>query len=87
MNERAIDDKVGGKRQRSSMERPERQLCPESVDLMERMERMWVHDPVERPIADDDVAELEIFNRLPPPARVPSSYFSGLSRLRLKNTW
>jgi hypothetical protein len=67
MNERATDDKVGGKRQRSSMERPERQLCPESVDLMERM---WVHDPVERPIADDDVAELEILNLLPPPPRV-----------------
>jgi hypothetical protein len=49
------------------MERPERQLCPELVDLMERM---WVHDPVERPIAGDDVAELEIFNHLPPLPRV-----------------
>ena len=66
MNEHATDDNVGGKRQRSSMEKLERQLCPESVDLMERV---WVHDPVGRPIADD-VAELELFNRLPPPPRV-----------------
>jgi hypothetical protein len=44
------------------MEGLKRQWRSELVDLMERM---WVHDPEERPIMDEVVAELEeIFNRL-----------------------
>ena len=62
MNEHAIYDIVGAKRQRPSTEGLKRQWRPELVDLMERM---WVHDPAERPIMDEVVAELEeIFNRL-----------------------
>jgi mitogen-activated protein kinase kinase kinase 13 len=39
-----------------------RQWRPELVDLMERM---WDHDPVERPTMDEVASELEeIFNRL-----------------------
>jgi len=62
MNEHAIYDIVGAKRQRPSTEGLKRQWRPELVDLMERM---WAHDPAERPIMDDVVVELEeIFNRL-----------------------
>ncbi|KAF9651529.1 hypothetical protein BDM02DRAFT_3267146 [Thelephora ganbajun] len=62
MNEHAIYDIVGAKRQRPSTEGLKRQWRPELVDLMERM---WVHDPTERPAMDEIVAELEeIFNRL-----------------------
>lgn len=62
MNEHAIYDVVGAKRQRPSMEGLKRQWRPELVDLMERM---WVHDPTERPTMDEVAAELEeIFNRL-----------------------
>jgi len=62
MNEHAIYDVVGAKRQRPSTEGLKRQWRPELVDLMERM---WAHDPAERPNMDEVVVELEgIFNRL-----------------------
>ena len=62
MNEHAIYDVVGAKRQRPLTEGLKRQWRPELVDLMERM---WAHDPAERPVMDEAVAELEeIFNRL-----------------------
>ena len=62
MNEHAIYDIVGAKRQRPLTEGLKRQWRSELVDLMERM---WIHDPVERPTMDEAVAELEeIFNRL-----------------------
>jgi mitogen-activated protein kinase kinase kinase 13 len=62
MNEHAIYDFVGAKRQRPSTEGLRRQWRIELVDLMVRM---WAHDPAERPVMDEVVAELEeIFNRL-----------------------
>lgn len=62
MNEHAIYDIVGAKRQRPSTEELKRQWRPELIDLMEHM---WVHDPAERPTMDEVVTELEeIFNRL-----------------------
>lgn len=61
MNEHAIYDVVGAKRQRPPTEGLKRQWHPELVDLMERM---WTHDPSERPVMDEVVAELEeIYNR------------------------
>jgi len=62
MNEHAIYDIVGAKRQRPFTEGLKRQWLPELTDLMERM---WLHDPAERPTMDEVVTELEeIFNRL-----------------------
>lgn len=62
MNEHAIYDIVGAKRQRPATEGLQRQWRPELVNLMERM---WIHDPAGRPNMDEVVTELEeIFNRL-----------------------
>ncbi|KAH9833041.1 uncharacterized protein C8Q71DRAFT_878937, partial [Rhodofomes roseus] len=56
MNEHAIYDIVGHKRQRPSISGLRKHWCPEIVDLMERM---WAHEPNERPTMTQVVEELE----------------------------
>ncbi|KZT27299.1 hypothetical protein NEOLEDRAFT_1130828 [Neolentinus lepideus HHB14362 ss-1] len=56
MNEHAIYEIVGAKRQRPSISGLRKQWCPEIVDLMERM---WIHDPQERPTMIEVVQQLE----------------------------
>ncbi|TFK54598.1 hypothetical protein OE88DRAFT_1693351 [Heliocybe sulcata] len=56
MNEHAIYEIVGAKRQRPSISGLRKQWCPEVVDLMDRM---WIHEPQERPTMTEVVQELE----------------------------
>ncbi|KAG1754355.1 hypothetical protein EDB19DRAFT_1666020 [Suillus lakei] len=56
MNEHAIYDIVGAKRQRPSTTGLRKQWCPEIIDLLERM---WAHDPNDRPTMSEVVKELE----------------------------
>ncbi|KDQ61060.1 hypothetical protein JAAARDRAFT_124777 [Jaapia argillacea MUCL 33604] len=56
MNEHAIYETVGAKRQRPSVSGLRRQWCPEIVDLIERM---WLHEPQDRPTMSQVVEELE----------------------------
>ncbi|KIJ69107.1 hypothetical protein HYDPIDRAFT_105676 [Hydnomerulius pinastri MD-312] len=56
MNEHAIYETVGAKRQRPSISGLRKQYCPEIVDLLERM---WAHDPADRPTMTEIVEELE----------------------------
>lgn len=56
MNEHAIYEAVGTKRQRPSIAGLRKQYCPEVVDLVERM---WAHEPVERPTMSQVVTELQ----------------------------
>ncbi|KAF9014072.1 hypothetical protein BDQ17DRAFT_1419000 [Cyathus striatus] len=56
MNEHAIYDIVGAKRQRPSISGLRKQWCPEIVDLIERM---WAHEYQERPTMTEVVRELE----------------------------
>ncbi|KAF7974846.1 hypothetical protein HWV62_11225 [Athelia sp. TMB] len=56
MNEHAIYEKVGTKRQRPSIAGLRTQWCPEIVELMERM---WAHEHQDRPTMSEVVEELE----------------------------
>ncbi|KAG2116579.1 uncharacterized protein F5147DRAFT_673515 [Suillus discolor] len=56
MNEHAIYDIVGTKRQRPSITGLRKQWCPDIIDLLERM---WAHDPNDRPTMSEVVKELE----------------------------
>ncbi|KAI6150654.1 hypothetical protein BKA82DRAFT_4118185 [Pisolithus tinctorius] len=56
MNEHAIYEAVGAKRQRPAISGLKKQWCPEIVDLIERM---WAQDPGERPTMIEVVQELE----------------------------
>ncbi|KAF8328357.1 kinase-like domain-containing protein [Cantharellus anzutake] len=56
MNEHAIYDVVGTKRQRPSVAGLRKQWCPEIVDLMERM---WSQDSRDRPFITHVVQEIE----------------------------
>ncbi|CCM00517.1 uncharacterized protein FIBRA_02551 [Fibroporia radiculosa] len=56
MNEHAIYDLVGSKRQRPSVSGLRKHWCPEIVDLMDRM---WQHDHQERPTMSEVVEEVE----------------------------
>ncbi|KAH8106898.1 hypothetical protein BXZ70DRAFT_915537 [Cristinia sonorae] len=56
MNEHAIYDIVGAKRQRPSVAGLRKQWCPEIVDLIERM---WKHDHHDRPEMNEVVEILE----------------------------
>ncbi|GJE96950.1 protein kinase [Phanerochaete sordida] len=56
MNEHAIYDLVGAKRQRPSTHGLKNRWCPEIVDLMEHM---WEQDPADRPTMTEVVQELE----------------------------
>jgi len=56
MNEHAIYDVVGAKRQRPSIVGLRKQYCGEIVDLMEEM---WAHDHQDRPDMDTVVETLE----------------------------
>lgn len=56
MNEHAIYEAVGAKRQRPSIHGLKKQWCPEVVDLIEHM---WAQDPGERPTMIEVVQELE----------------------------
>lgn len=56
MNEHAIYEAVGAKRQRPSISGLKKQWCPEILDLIERM---WAQDPGERPTMIEVVQELE----------------------------
>ncbi|KAG2147232.1 hypothetical protein BD769DRAFT_1649870 [Suillus cothurnatus] len=56
MNEHAIYDIVGAKRQRPSITGLRKQWCPDIIDLLERM---WAHDPNDRPTMSEVVKELE----------------------------
>ncbi|EPQ57864.1 hypothetical protein GLOTRDRAFT_114462 [Gloeophyllum trabeum ATCC 11539] len=56
MNEHAIYEIVGAKRQRPSISGLRKQWCPEIVNLMEHM---WIHEPNERPTMTEVVQGLE----------------------------
>ncbi|KAI0362629.1 kinase-like protein [Trametes cingulata] len=56
MNEHAIYDAVGAKKQRPSVSGLRKLWCPEIVDLVERM---WQQDPQDRPTMSEVVQELE----------------------------
>ncbi|KAF8136481.1 hypothetical protein EV363DRAFT_736842 [Boletus edulis] len=56
MNEHAIYETVGAKRQRPSVSALRKQYCPEIVGLIECM---WAHDPAERPTMTEVVQKLE----------------------------
>ncbi|OSD08386.1 hypothetical protein PYCCODRAFT_1356579 [Trametes coccinea BRFM310] len=56
MNEHAIYDAVGAKKQRPSVSGLRKLWCPEIVDLVERM---WQQDPQDRPTMSEVVHELE----------------------------
>ncbi|KAH9950241.1 hypothetical protein B0H21DRAFT_562937 [Amylocystis lapponica] len=57
MNEHAIYDLVGAKRQRPSISGLRKQWCPEIVDLIERM---WAQEHQDRPTMSEVVEELEV---------------------------
>ncbi|KAK0196827.1 hypothetical protein F5146DRAFT_970913 [Armillaria mellea] len=56
MNEHAIYEIVGTKRQRPSISGLRKQWCPDVVDLIERM---WAHEHEKRPTMSEVVSELE----------------------------
>ncbi|KAH7920137.1 hypothetical protein BV22DRAFT_1040182 [Leucogyrophana mollusca] len=56
MNEHAIYEVVGAKRQRPSIAGLRKQWCPEIIDLLERM---WAQDAQDRPTMSEVVKELE----------------------------
>ncbi|KAF4576652.1 hypothetical protein EYR40_000899 [Pleurotus pulmonarius] len=56
MNEHAIYDIVGAKRQRPSISGLRKQWCPEIVDLIEHM---WAHEHQDRPTMSEVVERLE----------------------------
>ncbi|KAG7092734.1 hypothetical protein E1B28_009062 [Marasmius oreades] len=56
MNEHAIYEIVGSKRQRPSLTGSKKQWCPEIVDLIERM---WAHEHQDRPTMSEVVEALE----------------------------
>lgn len=56
MNEHAIYEAVGSKRQRPSVSGLRKQWCPEIVDLIERM---WAQEHQDRPTITEVVTELE----------------------------
>ncbi|EGN95578.1 hypothetical protein SERLA73DRAFT_186672 [Serpula lacrymans var. lacrymans S7.3] len=56
MNEHAIYEIVGAKRQRPSISGLRKLWCPEIIELLERM---WAHDPQDRPTMSEVVEELE----------------------------
>ncbi|TBU35504.1 hypothetical protein BD311DRAFT_734731 [Dichomitus squalens] len=56
MNEHAIYDAVGAKKQRPSVAGLRKQWCPEIVDLIEHM---WAQDPADRPTMSEVVQEVE----------------------------
>jgi len=56
MNEHAIYDTVGTKRQRPLVSGLRKQWCPEIVDLLERM---WAQDHQDRPTMTEVVDALE----------------------------
>ncbi|KAG6331259.1 hypothetical protein ID866_7829 [Astraeus odoratus] len=56
MNEHAIYEVVGAKRQRPTINGLRKQWCPEILDLIEKM---WAQDPADRPTMTEVVAELE----------------------------
>ncbi len=56
MNEHAIYDLVGAKKQRPSVSGLRKTWCPEVVELMELM---WAHEPQDRPTMSQVVAELK----------------------------
>ncbi|KAI5124307.1 hypothetical protein M0805_008915 [Coniferiporia weirii] len=56
MNEHAIYEAVGQKRQRPSLSGIRKQWCPDVVDLVERM---WAQDPQDRPGIAEIVEELQ----------------------------
>ncbi|KAK0211030.1 hypothetical protein DFS33DRAFT_1407069 [Desarmillaria ectypa] len=56
MNEHAIYEIVGTKRQRPSISGLRKQWCPDIVDLIERM---WAHEHEKRPTMSEVVSELE----------------------------
>ncbi|KAI1783995.1 hypothetical protein LXA43DRAFT_1101882 [Ganoderma leucocontextum] len=56
MNEHAIYEAVGAKKQRPSMSGLRKQWCPEIIDLVEHM---WVQDPSERPTMSEVVEEVD----------------------------
>ena len=58
MNEHAIYEAVGQKRQRPSLTSLRKQWCPDIVDLVERM---WAQDHQDRPTMSEVVADLELF--------------------------
>jgi len=60
MNEHAIYDAVGHKKQRPSMSGLRKLWCPEVVELVERM---WAQDPADRPTMADVVKELQTIIR------------------------
>lgn len=56
MNEHAIYEAVGQKRQRPSLTSLRKQWCPDIVDLVERM---WAQDHQDRPGMTEVVEELQ----------------------------
>ncbi|EJD05707.1 kinase-like protein, partial [Fomitiporia mediterranea MF3/22] len=56
MNEHAIYEIVGQKRQRPSLSGLRKLWCP---DIVELIERMWAHDPQQRPTVTEVVEELQ----------------------------
>ena len=56
MNEHAIYEAVGQKRQRPSLTSLRKQWCPDIVDLVERM---WSQDHQDRPGMTEVVEELQ----------------------------
>ena len=56
MNEHAIYEAVGQKRQRPSLSGLRKQWCPEIVNLIERM---WAQDPNDRPTIAEVVEEIQ----------------------------
>ncbi|KAH9981096.1 hypothetical protein BGW80DRAFT_1268370 [Lactifluus volemus] len=60
MNEHAIYEAVGTKRQRPTMSGLRKQWCPEIVDLVERM---WAQEHQDRPTMTEAVTELEALVR------------------------
>ena len=58
MNEHAIYDAVGAKKQRPSVAGLRKLWCPEVVNLMEQM---WAQEPNDRPTMTEVVEELEKF--------------------------
>ncbi|TFK76195.1 hypothetical protein BDN72DRAFT_784825 [Pluteus cervinus] len=61
MNEHAIYEIVGSKRQRPSISGLRKQWCPEVVDLVEQM---WAHEHTDRPTMSEVVRTLEeLYNR------------------------
>ena len=56
MNEHAVYDAVGAKKQRPPLTGLRKLWCPEVIDLLERM---WAQEPQDRPTMCEVVEELE----------------------------